>query len=131
VVWLLVASAFAGAALAFIVEPMVAKLLLPVYGGSSAVWTTALVFFQSMLVAGYAWAHVRPGAGRPRPGQRLADGPHGRQGAWTDPGATSSARFAAAERCLCGARAVPAEVAPNSRLTGRRPVGRLARDDER
>lgn len=56
--WLLVASAFVAAALAFIVEPIVAKMLLPTYGGSAAVWTTALVFFQSVLVAGYAWAHV-------------------------------------------------------------------------
>ncbi len=46
------------AALAFLVEPLVAKSLLPAYGGTSAVWTTALVFFQSTLLAGYAWAHV-------------------------------------------------------------------------
>jgi hypothetical protein len=56
--WLLAASAFGGAALAFVVEPIVAKMLLPAYGGSAAVWTTALVFFQTALVAGYAWAHA-------------------------------------------------------------------------
>ncbi|MGZ9161076.1 MAG: spermidine synthase [Candidatus Limnocylindrales bacterium] len=32
--------------------------MLPAFGGTSAVWTTALVFFQSTLLAGYAWAHV-------------------------------------------------------------------------
>ena len=37
---------------------MVARSLLPTYGGTSAVWTTALVFFQTVLLAGYAWAHV-------------------------------------------------------------------------
>ena len=56
--WLLAVTAFVAAALAFIVEPIVAKMLLPTYGGSAAVWTTALVFFQAALVAGYAWAHV-------------------------------------------------------------------------
>ncbi len=53
-----VVVAFLAAALAFLVEPLVAKSLLPAYGGTSAVWTTALVFFQSMLLAGYAWAHL-------------------------------------------------------------------------
>jgi hypothetical protein len=56
--WLLAVNAFVAAALAFIVELIVAKMLLPTYGGSAAVWTTALVFFQAALVAGYAWAHV-------------------------------------------------------------------------
>jgi hypothetical protein len=36
----------------------VARSLLPTYGGTSAVWTTALVFFQTTLLAGYAWAHL-------------------------------------------------------------------------
>jgi hypothetical protein len=53
-----VVSAFLGAALAFLLEPLVAKMLLPSFGGTAAVWTTALVFFQSALVAGYAVAHV-------------------------------------------------------------------------
>lgn len=55
---LFVFVAFVAAALAFLVEPLVARLLLPTYGGTSAVWTTALVFFQSLLLAGYAWAHL-------------------------------------------------------------------------
>lgn len=58
--WLLAVSAFTAAGLAFMVEPIVARLLLPGYGGSAAVWTTALAFFQVTLVLGYAWAHVAP-----------------------------------------------------------------------
>jgi len=46
------------AALAFLVEPMVARVLLPVYGGSAAVWATSLVFFQVALLLGYCAAHV-------------------------------------------------------------------------
>ena len=55
---LFVLVAFLAAALAFLVEPLVARSLLPTYGGTSAVWTTALVFFQSTLLAGYAFAHL-------------------------------------------------------------------------
>src|SRR4029434_2272998 len=40
----------------FLVQPIIAKQILPWFGGSSAVWTTALVFFQSTLLAGYAYA---------------------------------------------------------------------------
>lgn len=55
---LLAMTAFTAAALGFLVEPLVARMLLPAYGGTAAVWTTALVFFQASLVAGYALAHV-------------------------------------------------------------------------
>lgn len=47
-----------GAALLFIVEPLFARLILPLLGGSPAVWTTAMVFFQAALLAAYAYAHV-------------------------------------------------------------------------
>ena len=49
---------FLSAALLFLVEPMFAKMVLPLLGGSAAVWTTCLVFFQAMLLAGYAYAHA-------------------------------------------------------------------------
>jgi hypothetical protein len=42
----------------FLVEPMVAKMLLPRLGGATAVWSTCLVFFQTMLLLGYAYAHL-------------------------------------------------------------------------
>src|ERR1700759_2640765 len=48
---------FLGAFLLFLVEPMAAKQLLPVLGGSSAVWLTCLVFFQTTLLLGYLYAH--------------------------------------------------------------------------
>jgi len=46
-----------GAFLLFAVEPMAAKQLLPALGGSSAVWITCLVFFQTVLLLGYLYAH--------------------------------------------------------------------------
>ena len=49
---------FVGAALLFLVEPMAAKLVLPFYGGSSSVWTTSILFFQAVLLAGYLYAHA-------------------------------------------------------------------------
>ncbi|MEX0743236.1 MAG: hypothetical protein WD248_02650 [Actinomycetota bacterium] len=45
------------AALLFVLEPMFAKMVLPLLGGSPAVWTTAVLFFQAVLLAGYAFAH--------------------------------------------------------------------------
>jgi len=48
---------FFNAALLFIIEPMIAKMILPLLGGSPAVWNTSLVFYQTCLLAGYAYAH--------------------------------------------------------------------------
>lgn len=45
------------AALLFVVQPMVGKMILPRGGGSPQVWITAMVFFQAALLAGYAYAH--------------------------------------------------------------------------
>src|SRR5262245_10027386 len=47
---------FVSAALLFSVQPMVAKMLLPLLGGTPAVWNTCMVFFQAALLAGYAYA---------------------------------------------------------------------------
>jgi len=52
------ATIFLSAFLLFLVQPIIAKQILPWFGGSSAVWTTALVFFQSTLLAGYAYADL-------------------------------------------------------------------------
>ena len=49
---------FTSASLVFVVQPMVTKLVLPMLGGSPAVWNTAMVFFQAALLAGYAYAHA-------------------------------------------------------------------------
>lgn len=48
---------FLGAFLLFLVEPIAARQLLPVLGGSAAVWITCLVFFQTSLLLGYLYAH--------------------------------------------------------------------------
>jgi SAM-dependent methyltransferase len=50
-------TVFLSATLMFLIEPMVAKMVLPRLGGSPAVWSTCLVFFQVMLLLGYAYAH--------------------------------------------------------------------------
>jgi hypothetical protein len=47
---------FLSAFLLFLVQPIIAKQILPWFGGSAAVWTTCLVFFQMALLAGYAYA---------------------------------------------------------------------------
>ncbi len=52
-----VVSVFASAALVFMVQPMVAKLVLPLLGGSPAVWNTSMAFFQIALLVGYGYAH--------------------------------------------------------------------------
>jgi SAM-dependent methyltransferase len=49
---------FASAFLLFLVQPIVAKQVLPWFGGSAAVWATCLVFFQTALLLGYAYADV-------------------------------------------------------------------------
>ncbi|PZQ46553.1 MAG: hypothetical protein DI551_04925 [Micavibrio aeruginosavorus] len=51
------ATLFTSAYLIFSVQPMVSKMLLPMLGGSPSVWNTAMVFFQAILLAGYAYAH--------------------------------------------------------------------------
>lgn len=55
---LFTATIFCAAILVFSVQPMVAKMVLPSFGGSPAVWNTALVFFQAALLAGYGYAHL-------------------------------------------------------------------------
>src|SRR5438046_7890985 len=50
------AAVFSGALLLFLVQPMVAKQLLPRFGGAAAVWTTCLMFFQFLLLLGYLYA---------------------------------------------------------------------------
>jgi spermidine synthase len=49
---------FLSAALLFSVQPMVAKILLPLLGGTPAVWNTCMLFFQAALLAGYAYALI-------------------------------------------------------------------------
>ena len=49
---------FLSAALLFAVQPMFAKMVLPLLGGTPSVWNTCMVFYQAVLLAGYVYAHV-------------------------------------------------------------------------
>ena len=60
-VWLPVlfsAAVFLSAFLLFLVQPMVGRMLLPLFGGAAAVWNTCLVFYQALLLLGYLHAHA-------------------------------------------------------------------------
>ena len=70
---LFASTIFASAFLLFLVQPIIAKQILPWFGGSAAVWTTCLVFFQAALLAGYAYADVVVRRVAPR-GQALLHG---------------------------------------------------------
>ena len=58
VLLLFAVTLFLSAFLLFCVQPMIAKMILPLLGGSPTVWSTCMVFFQAMLLAGYAYAHA-------------------------------------------------------------------------
>jgi hypothetical protein len=49
---------FTSATLLFLIQPSIAKQLLPWFGGAAAVWATCLVFFQCLLLLGYLYAHL-------------------------------------------------------------------------
>ena len=51
------ATMFLSAFLLFLVQPMIGKFILPWFGGALAVWTTCMLFFQALLLAGHAYAH--------------------------------------------------------------------------
>ena len=49
---------FLSAFLLFQVQPLIGRYILPWFGGGPAVWTACMLFFQALLLAGYAWAHL-------------------------------------------------------------------------
>lgn len=53
-----IVTIFLSAFLLFQVQPMIAKFILPWFGGTPAVWTTCMLFFQVLLLVGYAYAHL-------------------------------------------------------------------------
>jgi spermidine synthase len=57
---------FLSAFLLFEVQPMIGKIILPWFGGSAAVWSTCLLFFQASLLAGYLYAHCSTRYLKPR-----------------------------------------------------------------
>src|ERR1041385_2593308 len=52
------ATIFVSAFLLFQIQPMISKAILPWFGGTPAVWTICLLFFQTLLFAGYSYAHL-------------------------------------------------------------------------
>ncbi len=56
--WLFALAIFTSAFLIFQVQPLISKDILPWFGGTPGVWTTCMVFFQTVLFAGYAYAHA-------------------------------------------------------------------------
>lgn len=57
---------FTGAFLLFQVQPLIGKFILPWFGGGPGVWTTCLLFFQTLLLGGYAYAHFSSTCLKPR-----------------------------------------------------------------
>jgi len=60
------ATIFLSSFLLFLVQPLIARQILPWFGGTAAVWTTCMLFFQTLLLAGYAYAHATNAKLRPR-----------------------------------------------------------------
>jgi hypothetical protein len=56
--WTFTATTFLSALLLFAIQPMFAKMVLPVLGGSPSVWSVSVFFFQGALLAGYLYAHL-------------------------------------------------------------------------
>jgi len=63
---LFAATLFISASLLFMVQPMVGKMVLPLLGGSPAVWNACMVFFQALLLLGYLYAHFVAGKYEPK-----------------------------------------------------------------
>src|SRR5881394_1283507 len=60
------ATIFLSSFLLFLVQPLIARQILPWFGGTAAVWTTCMLFFQTLLLAGYAYAHATNAMLKPR-----------------------------------------------------------------
>ena len=92
------ATIFLSAFLLFQVQPLIAKIILPWFGGSAAVWSAAMLFFQVSLLAGYAYAHFLIGRLEAKTqmqvhGALLA----GQPGAAADPAIRTGSRSAAGD----------------------------------
>ena len=81
---------FTGAFLLFQVQPLIAKYILPWFGGGPGVWTACMLFFQVLLLGGYAYAHFLSSRLKPR---TQATGPSGAAGRRPGPPAHHARRF--------------------------------------
>jgi hypothetical protein len=66
VLWIFTGTIFLSAFLLFSVQPMFAKMVLPLLGGSASVWAIAIFFFQTALLAGYCYAHLSIATASPK-----------------------------------------------------------------
>src|SRR5271154_5647509 len=64
--WIFALTILLSAFLLFEVQPILSKFILPWFGGTPAVWTTCMVFFQTVLFLGYAYAHLSQQILKPR-----------------------------------------------------------------
>ena len=55
--WIFVLTILSGSFLLFLVQPMIARMALPMLGGAPNVWNSAMLVFQALLLGGYAYAH--------------------------------------------------------------------------
>ena len=62
------ATIFLGSFLLFQIQPLIGRFILPWFGGTPGVWATCMVFFQVVLLAGYAYAHGASALARRRQG---------------------------------------------------------------
>jgi hypothetical protein len=58
VLYVYAVTLFVSAFILFLVQPLIGKMILPKLGGTPQVWNTCMVFFQMVLLAGYAYTHV-------------------------------------------------------------------------
>ncbi|HET8549543.1 MAG TPA: fused MFS/spermidine synthase [Bryobacteraceae bacterium] len=63
---LYIGTVFLSSTLLFLLQPIVARQLLPAFGGSAGVWTTCMLFFQAVLLLGYLYAHLTSRRLRPQ-----------------------------------------------------------------
>ena len=69
---LFTATIFAGSFLLFLVQPMIARMALPRLGGAPAVWNSAMLVYQALLLGGYAYAHWLSRESARDPGDRAS-----------------------------------------------------------
>lgn len=65
--WLFGLTVFLSAFLLFQIQPLVGRMILPLYGGAASVWTVCMLFFQAVLLVGYVYAHWLASRRDPRP----------------------------------------------------------------
>ena len=133
---LFVCTLFLSSSLLFLVQPMIAKMVLPLLGGTPAVWNTCMVFFQAALLLGYLYVHAvtRLAASRPaggpahRPARGVAARAADRAGRARRAAGAAARRSSGSRACCCSAWAcLSSSCRPAARCCSdgsRGPIGR-------